>query len=128
MSEVPPTIEELIEIVQERRKQLASCCGRCHHCRASVKIIRAFERYDEARLSEWPEEVAVCDKCGSMSDVGGWGPDGGLFDLCRACWKDTDGLHEWLEKEIRQTLDNDPDYELQADGETYKFIGEVQGK
>jgi hypothetical protein len=118
-----PTIEELTEIAKQRAVQLQNCCGRCHHCIASRKIVEAYERYEHARLNDWPEEVADCDKCGGFTKVGKWGPDETCqMDICEPCWADKDGFAKWLWAEMEQVLAADPAY-VEAEKGRWRYVG-----
>ena len=129
-----PTIDELIEIAKFHKKRLESHCGYdsqspCFRCRTSKKIVTAWNNYEEARVNGWPEEIPACEKCGSFSNVGRWGrSEEGLLNICETCCNDKDGLVEWIAEGIKEALDGDPNYELQPDGRTYKFIGMTEPK
>ena len=130
MANETPTIQELLEKVEQRKRQLASCCGICHHCRASKKILAAYDQYERTRISEWPDEIPVCDKCGSMENVGKWGmgQTDVIFDLCEKCEQDHEGFIEWLANEIKDALDNSGLYEKLPNGKYRPIAEENNGK
>lgn len=124
-------IEKYQAIAEDRELRIAACCGSslplCGRCRISKKIVDAWQRYEHSVINDWPEEVPVCEKCGSMSKVGKWAvsnddPDSG-WDICQVCYADEDGFTAWLANELKTALDESDEYELLPNG-NYRFIGD----
>jgi hypothetical protein len=127
--EATPSIEELIETAKFHKKRLESHCGfasktPCFRCRTSQKIVKAWNKYEETRLNTWPDEIAACEKCESLSKVGRWGmSEDCCWNICEPCYNDKEGFQKWLEGQFKIALDENPDYELLPDGK-YRYVGE----